>query len=248
MHLTRLLSLSLLAGPFALAHDPITTPLTWSKEISRLLQHRCLGCHQPGGKAPFSLMTYDEARPWAVAIREEVSNRTMPPWNAVKGFGSFRGEMALTREEILTITDWVNGGAPEGDPKLAASVLPHLYHPEQAPIGAVESAAGPFTHPVRLLGLRITAMPTGADARLYLQQPDGARLPLLWIHHFNPAAPRVYLLAAPLAVPAGARIVIAQPVVQRARILALSERISAAPKAPSGPSPSRGPARSPIGE
>src|SRR4051812_30441087 len=63
-------------------HDPITTNLTWSKEISRVLYEHCASCHRDGGRA-FSLMTYEAARPWAKAIRDEVLNRRMPPWDAV---------------------------------------------------------------------------------------------------------------------------------------------------------------------
>jgi len=219
------IGLLMLSSTRLLAHDPVTTPLTWSKEISRILAQRCQGCHQPGGKAPFSLVTYEESRPWAVAIREEVSNRTMPPWNAVKGFGAFRGEMALTEEQIQTITDWVNGGAPEGDPKLATGRIPRAYHPEEAPPGTVETPAGSFPKAARLLGLRITSMPKGGEAHLYLQQPGGARVPLLWVHHFQPAAPRLYLLLEAISVQPGARIVISTtgPSAPPARFLALVE-------------------------
>ena len=73
------------------AHDLITTPLTWSKEISRVVYQHCAGCHREAGSA-FPLITYQDARPWAKAIRDEVLNRRMPPWDAVKGVGEFRGD------------------------------------------------------------------------------------------------------------------------------------------------------------
>jgi len=97
------------------AHDVITTKLTWNREISRIVTLRCAACHHTGGGA-FSLMTYAEARPWAVAIKEEVLSRRMPPWGAVKGFGDFRNDQGLTAEQIEWITAWVGGGVPEGDP------------------------------------------------------------------------------------------------------------------------------------
>src|SRR4029453_5823744 len=53
------------------AHDLITTRVTWNSDVSRLVQARCVGCHAPGGKGPMPLTTYEEARPWARAIREE---------------------------------------------------------------------------------------------------------------------------------------------------------------------------------
>ena len=89
----------LLLCTFAHAHDVITTPITWSREILRIVYNKCASCHRPGGSA-FSLITYEEARPWVVAIREETLRRTMPPWGAVKGFGDFRNDQALTPEEI----------------------------------------------------------------------------------------------------------------------------------------------------
>ena len=77
---------------------------------------RCASCHNEKGTA-FSLMTYAEARPWAVAIKEEVLSRRMPPWGAVKGFGEFREDQGLTQEQIELITAWVEGGVPEGNPQ-----------------------------------------------------------------------------------------------------------------------------------
>ncbi|HEY1239621.1 MAG TPA: hypothetical protein VGF16_03645, partial [Bryobacteraceae bacterium] len=98
------------------AHDIITTPITFDREISRILYDRCNRCHHPEGIA-FSLMTYSDTRPWAVAIKEEVLARRMPPWGAVKGFGDFRNDQALTPEQLEVITSWVDGGVPEGEGK-----------------------------------------------------------------------------------------------------------------------------------
>ena len=65
----------------------------------------------------FSLMTYADARPWAVAIKEEILRRRMPPWGAIKGFGEFRNDTALTPEEMERIVSWTDGGVPEGERK-----------------------------------------------------------------------------------------------------------------------------------
>ena len=96
------------------AHDVITTEITFHREIIRIFQARCVSCHQKGGNA-FPLTTYEEIRPWAKAIQEEVLLRRMPPWEAVKGFGKFRNEQALTLGQIDLIVDWIDGGAPEGE-------------------------------------------------------------------------------------------------------------------------------------
>src|SRR3954451_4534955 len=98
------------------AHDPVSTKLTWTQEISRIVYQRCVGCHSNGGSAPMPLATYADARPWAKAIKDEVLHRRMPPWGAVKGFGDFRDDPSLTQDEITRIAEWVEGGAPEGDP------------------------------------------------------------------------------------------------------------------------------------
>src|SRR5215813_1314814 len=66
------------------AHDIITTPVTWNREISRIFYSRCVACHRDGGSA-FSLMEYRETFPWRTAIKEEILERRMPPWGAVKG-------------------------------------------------------------------------------------------------------------------------------------------------------------------
>src|SRR2546421_7405423 len=110
------LLISILGSSPARAHDVITTKITFDREIARIVYARCASCHRPGGTA-FSLLTYDDARPWAKAIQEEVLERRMPPWGAVKGFGDFRNDQALTPEQIELLTSWSQGGSPEGDEK-----------------------------------------------------------------------------------------------------------------------------------
>src|SRR5690349_11382221 len=132
----RWITLSVLfIGANALAHDPITTKLTWTKEISRIVFKRCADCHRPNGSA-FSLLTYEDARPWAKGMRDEVVNRRMPPWDAVQGVGDFRNGSSLSLPEIDLIVSWVEGGAPEGDP---------AYLPQRPPmpVAGSESAGSP---------------------------------------------------------------------------------------------------------
>jgi hypothetical protein len=98
------------------AHEPITTKVRFNKEVIRTLQRSCLGCHHPGGIA-MSLATYDEARPWAKAIKEEVLEKRMPPWHAVKGYGEFRNAPSLSQRDVDLLVNWIEGGAPKGDDK-----------------------------------------------------------------------------------------------------------------------------------
>ncbi len=86
----------------------------------------------PRRRIVLSLTSFEEARPWAKAIKEEVLERRMPPFAAVKGFGDIRDDQALTQDEIHLISDWVEGGSPEGDPALLAK-NPHVARPALPP-------------------------------------------------------------------------------------------------------------------
>ncbi len=96
---------------------PAGADVTFTREIAPLLLMHCGACHQPGGVAPFSVLTYADVRPWARAIRQSVRTRSMPPWKPAPGYGGpFVAERRLSGAEIDLIARWVDGGAPEGDP------------------------------------------------------------------------------------------------------------------------------------
>ena len=99
------------------SHEPVTTNIRFNKEVVRIFQRHCLACHQPGGPTNVSLDSYGNARPWARAFKEEVLEKRMPPFQAVKGFGNFHNDYALTQHEIDQIVAWVEGGVPKGDAK-----------------------------------------------------------------------------------------------------------------------------------
>src|SRR5688572_950690 len=88
---------------------------TFSKDVAPIIYKNCAGCHRPGEIAPMSLLTYDEARPWAKAIRDEVGDRRMPPWHADAPAGTFHNERLLSDADRATLIAWANGGAPKGD-------------------------------------------------------------------------------------------------------------------------------------
>jgi hypothetical protein len=94
-----------------------TRNVTFSKEVAPIFFKNCAECHRPGESAPFSTLSYKDARPWAKSIKEKVANRTMPPWHADPHYGQFSNNPTLTQAEIDTIVAWVDGGAAEGDPK-----------------------------------------------------------------------------------------------------------------------------------
>lgn len=105
------------------SHKPITTPIIYKKEIAQIFQRKCFNCHSENNLA-MPLTTYELARPWARAIREEVLARQMPPWGAVTGFGHFQNDVSLTQRELDIILSWADGGAPSGVLKVEESIPP----------------------------------------------------------------------------------------------------------------------------
>jgi hypothetical protein len=92
-------------------------PPTFTKDVAPILQRECQPCHRPGEAGPFSMLTYQSTRPWAMAMKEAVKVRKMPPWFADPHYGNFSNAHRLTDAEIKTISDWADAKAPEGDPK-----------------------------------------------------------------------------------------------------------------------------------
>ena len=95
------------------SHTKITTNIVFQREIAQIFQRKCFQCHTEGNVA-MPLTTYREARPWAVAIKEEILERKMPPWSAVGGYGHFANDQSLTAREMSIILSWTDGGAPSG--------------------------------------------------------------------------------------------------------------------------------------
>jgi hypothetical protein len=192
--------------PFtSLAHD-ITTRVTWNREISRIVQARCASCHRPGGEA-FSLLAYEQANPWAAAIKETVLARRMPPWGAVKGFGEFRNDEALTQEEITLIALWVTGGAPEGNPDNLA-IRPTIAPRTVLTQSRRQLIVGDdfiFAEPFFLDGFTVGEAPRTESAQITLRYPDGRIEPLVWLYQFKMRS-EPFLLRTPIQIPAGARI------------------------------------------
>ena len=93
---------------------PAAKPVTFAKDVAPILQAKCQDCHRVGSMAPMALMTYEDVRPWAKAIRERVSTRQMPPWHIDRNVGvqKFKNDMSLSDEQIETIVRWVDSGAP----------------------------------------------------------------------------------------------------------------------------------------
>ena len=115
--------IGLVAPGFSAAEQAdVPTPVTFTKDIAPILQRSCQNCHQPNSVAPMSLVTYEEVRPWARAIR--VRTRlgpvagVMPPWYIEKDVGiqHYLFDPSLSDKDLDNIARWVENGAPRGDP------------------------------------------------------------------------------------------------------------------------------------
>lgn len=192
------------------AHDAITTNITWTQEISRIVQKRCNRCHAVGSDIPLS--NYEEARPWAKAIRDQVLSRKMPPWGAVKGVGDFRNDPGLTPLEIELFTHWVEGGAPKGDeiflPKATFTVAPVRQQPCATSLSLVaghQTARGTFG------AVQPVGLPAGASLEASAELPGGEVRRLIWIRDFPSLHTAPYIFRQPLILPAGSRVFIDAP-------------------------------------
>ena len=98
--------------------SPVRRQVTFAKDIAPILQRSCQDCHRPGQMAPMSLLTYEDARPWARSMRLQVTKREMPPWyvDRTVGIQHFKNDRSLSDEEIATVQAWVDAGAPQGNP------------------------------------------------------------------------------------------------------------------------------------
>lgn len=204
--MTKLLILSFVGSCFA--HEPITTKLTWTQEISRIVNNRCIACHAAGSSVSFA--SYDEARPWAKAIAEEVLERRMPPWGAVKGFGEFRDDPSLTQPEIDMIVNWVEGGAPKGDdifllaPSRAEPVRTNV--PARGPVVRNEL---PLKTPLTVTGVRPVRIDEGGWMQVTATLPDGAVRNLIWLRDWRKPYQRTFWFREPIELPKGSRIRVA---------------------------------------
>lgn len=188
-----------------LAHDPVGTKVTWEREIAPIMQARCASCHSKAGRAQIALTTYEEARPWARAIREEVLARRMPKWHVVRGYGDFANDPSLSSFEIALIVSWVDGGAPRRLPNTPATKFnaPRTTSPAGAGEANTRSLTLPCTANALPAGRLLAVKPMleeGGSLKVEVTQRDGLVQPLLWVTQFDPKFPETYWLRNPLDV------------------------------------------------
>jgi hypothetical protein len=101
----------------ARAQEPSGSAPTFTKDVAPIFYKNCTSCHRPGEIAPMSLLTYQDARPWAKSIATRVAAGTMPPWHADSSHIAFVNDRRLNDADKATLLKWASGGAPEGDQK-----------------------------------------------------------------------------------------------------------------------------------
>ena len=159
----------------------------FSRDIAPILFEHCVICHRPGALGPMSLMSYQEVRPWARAIQEQVSARRMPPWKPEPGYGGpFIGDRRLSDAQLRLIQQWVAQGAVEGAPAALPPMREwpaqwHLGEPDlivEIPAAYTLPAGGPDL-------LRKFAIPIPIARTRYVRglefQPGNPRV----VHHAN---------------------------------------------------------------
>jgi hypothetical protein len=189
------------------AHDRITTRVTWNGDIARIVEARCVGCHSPEGRGPMSLVTYEAARPWAKAIKEEVMTRRMPKWHAARGYGDFKNDPSLSSFEIALITAWADGGAPKG---LEEENKSPGRKPRPTDEGTIEPRVRRMAlpcgeHPLSE-GSLLSVQPIlerDASIGIVIKRPDGQREIVAWIRGYDPDFPTVYHLRTAIQLTPG---------------------------------------------
>jgi len=128
-----------------------------------------------------AVLVGSEVGPWAVAIKEEILRRNMPPWGAVKGFGDFRNDRALTPEEMELIVSWTEGGVPEVEAKDLPEKLPEPPAAAETRRNGEMVASGDFqlARPFTLDGLMPREAPGQASFQVVAVLPGGGVEPLL---------------------------------------------------------------------
>jgi hypothetical protein len=184
--------------------------VTWTRDVSRIFAARCVSCHVAGGPAPMPLATYEEAQPWAAAIREQVLTRKMPIWHAARGYGDFANDPSLSPLDIALVAAWVDGGAPQGSPSAAEQARasappapPSLAEPARA--SARHVACGDTPIAGRLLAVN-PQLEKGSAASILAIPPTGQPEIVAWIRDYDPRYPTTYWLRRPLDLPRGSRL------------------------------------------
>jgi len=151
--------------------SPVASP-TFSNEIVRIFQQHCQSCHHPGDIAPFSLMTFSEAAPWASNIKFMTQTRQMPPWKATPECGEFTGERKMSEKEIELIARWAEAGAPEGNRRDLPAPLEFKNGWTLGEPDLILKMPEAYTPPATGDMYRCFTLPAGIDAEAFVSAID----------------------------------------------------------------------------
>jgi mono/diheme cytochrome c family protein len=165
---------------------PVTkaSNVTFTKDVAPIVQQHCQSCHRPGEGTPFSMLSYEEARPWAIAMKRMVVTRAMPPWFEDGHTEKFENNRSLTQTQIDTIAAWVDAGAPKGDPKDMPPALEFVKGwtiPKPDKIYQLPQA---FSVPATgILDYQYVILPTGFTKDTWVQDVEAAPTDRSVVHH-----------------------------------------------------------------
>ena len=155
------------------------------------------------------MLTYRDVQPRATQIKGAVLGRRMPPWGAVKGFGSFRNDESLSQEQIELITKWVDGGISRGNnPGMLTAPPAPKPAPTPRDLRNAVRVTGPFRldRAMTLDGLLPEQVPANQSIRIIAVLPTGRVEPLLWLHDYDTKYAHPFLFRRPIQLPAGTAI------------------------------------------
>lgn len=166
------------------AQTAVPSQPTFTRDVAAILQKNCQSCHRPNQAAPFAMLTYEQTRPWAKAIKSAVLQKKMPPWFAEPGYGKFVNDPSMSQNDIDTLVSWVDNGAPRGDmtdmpaPKKFADgwMIPEPDIVFQLP--------KPFPVPATgVMEYKYIIIPTGFTEDKWVEQVQAAPTDYTVVHH-----------------------------------------------------------------
>ncbi len=100
--------------------------ISYASTIAPLIEEKCIACHQQGGIAPFGFDGYEKVKTFAPMIREAVRTDRMPPWDPDPHVATFADDKSLSGEQIKTLINWIEAGAPRGDGEDSLAKVKHV--------------------------------------------------------------------------------------------------------------------------
>jgi len=181
--------------------------LTFSRDVAPVLYKSCTNCHRPGEIAPMSLLTFNDARPWAKSIATQVAKGAMPPWHADPAHGEFVNDRRLSDREKKTLIEWANAGAPEGNPSDLPPMPTYASEWQLGTPDAIFTVQEDYPIPAEgTIAYQYFLVPTGLTEDKWIQAMEVRAGNPAVLHHVIvyaqlPAPPQTAAAAAPPAAP-----------------------------------------------